>query len=53
MEDGGYHYVFTESPLDVPDSDFKRVNDGYATITKLTWDMRLNADDGELNGIGL
>ncbi|MBR1560887.1 MAG: 5'/3'-nucleotidase SurE [Clostridia bacterium] len=53
VEDGGYHYVFAESPLDVPDSDFKRVNDGYATITKLTWDMRLNADDGELNGIGL
>lgn len=40
-------------PMDDPDYDVLRVRDGYAVLTKLTWDFRLNADDAELGEIGL
>lgn len=36
-----------------PDSDVSLSEAGYATITKLTWDFRLNADDAELAEIEL
>ena len=49
----GYHYVYTPDPEWDPDSDMARIEAGYATITKLTWDMRLEADDRELWDIGL
>ena len=48
-----YHNIFHSVPLEDPHSDMARILAGYATITKLTWDMRLNEDDGELAEIGL
>lgn len=48
-----YHYVFRKVPLSDPTCDVARIDDGYATLTKLTWDMRLNADDSDMNEIGL
>ena len=39
-------------PLDAPDYDMTRTAQGYASITRLTWDMRLNGDAGELEHIG-
>ena len=40
-------------PLDEPDYDVALAEQGYAVITKLTWDMRLNADDSDMLEIGL
>lgn len=40
-------------PMDDPAYDLSMIDAGWATLTKLTWDFRLNADDGELNEIGL
>ena len=40
-------------PMDRPDYDVVLVDQGYAVITKLTWDFRVNADDAELGEIGL
>ncbi len=40
-------------PMDDPEYDLVKTHAGYATLTKLTWDFRLNADDRELNEIGL
>ena len=39
--------------FDDPLYDLVRVNEGYATLTKLTWDFRMNADDAELGEIRL
>ena len=36
-----------------PDSDVVKVREGYAAITKLTWDFRLNAEDSDMAEIGL
>lgn len=41
------------SPLEAEHGDAGLVARGYATITKLTWDLRMDADDSELNEIGL
>ena len=42
------------APLDMPsDGDVPLAEAGYATLTKLTWDIRHNADDGDLAEIGL
>ena len=50
----GFLYANGEGqpPYD-PDYDTIRTGQGYATLTKLTWDMRLNADDAELGKIDL
>lgn len=49
-----YHYKSgTFPPMDNPDYDLVRINEGYATITKLTWDLRLDADDSDLKEIGV
>ena len=40
-------------PMDDPEYDLSLIDAGWATLTKLTWDFRLNADDGELNEIGM
>ena len=42
-----------EPPLDDPKYDMVQIDRGYATLTKLSWDWRMDADDGELGGIGL
>jgi 5'-nucleotidase len=39
--------------LNDPEYDVCKTNRGYATLTKLTWDIRLNADDSELGEIEL
>lgn len=39
--------------LDDPDYDVVKTGQGYVSLTKLTWDMRLNADDRELGEIEL
>ncbi|MBQ6346578.1 MAG: 5'/3'-nucleotidase SurE [Clostridia bacterium] len=36
-----------------PAYDTCRTDQGYASLTKLTWNLRLNEDDSELGGIGL
>ena len=50
----GFLYANGEGqpPYD-PDYDTISTGQGYATLTKLTWDMRLNADDAELGKIDL
>lgn len=40
-------------PMDNPDYDLVRIHEGYATITKLTWDLRLNAEDADMREIGI
>ncbi|MBR1820295.1 MAG: 5'/3'-nucleotidase SurE [Clostridia bacterium] len=52
-EDGGWRYRGVPRDFDSEDYDLVKVGQGYCTLTKLTWDMRLNADDSELNGIEL
>lgn len=52
-EDGGYRYRGVPRPFEDPEYDLTKINAGYCTLTKLTWDFRLNAEDGELNRIGL
>lgn len=48
-----YRYVYHEVPLEDPDFDMKRIQAGYATITKLTWDMRMLTGDEDMLEIGL
>ena len=49
-----YYYANSEGqPMEDPDYDVLRIGQGYATITKLTWDFRLNADDADMAEIGL
>ena len=52
-EDGGWRYRGIPRPFCGEDYDLIRAEQGYCTLTKLTWDFRLNADDRELNEIGL
>ena len=53
LEADGYHYVYRYVPLEDPNMDMVRIDQSYATITKLTWDMRMPVDDAELREIGL
>lgn len=49
-----YRYQYTHPLKDeLPDGDAGLIARGFATITKLTWDIRMNADDRELAEIGL
>ena len=54
-EGPGYRFLNGEAHRRTfrPDSDVLLVQRGYATLTKLTWDFRMNADDSELAEIGL
>ena len=52
-EDGGWFYRSAERTFEDENWDMVRVEQGYCALTKLTWDMRMNADDGELNEIEL
>lgn len=52
----GVRYQFQNGdglPLDDPEYDVSKTAQGYATLTKLTWDMRLDAGDRELGEIEL
>lgn len=51
--DGGWRPKDAPMAFDDPRYDLVRVTQGWCALTKLTWDMRLNADDEELNEIGL
>lgn len=49
-----YHFRMGRGlPLDDPEYDLALIDRGFATITKLTWDLRLGADDSEMAEIGL
>lgn len=48
-----YYKSGTFPPMDDPNYDGVKIRQGYATVTKLTWDIRLNADDSEINTINL
>ena len=52
-EDGGWLYDVDPRAFDDPEYDTTTIDRGYCTLTKLTWDWRLNAEDGELGEIGL
>ena len=55
-DDEGPCYRYTYVPEKLPEDiayDMPCVSAGFATLTKLTWDMRLDADDAELNEITL
>ena len=52
-EDGGWRYCGEPGHFENEEYDVVRAAQGYCTLTKLTWDMRLNADDKELGEIGL
>ena len=57
LEDGqGARYIYrggAGQPAEDPNHDTVLTTRGYATLTKLTWDFRLNADDSELGQIQL
>ena len=53
-DEGGACYRLRNNepvPMDDPEYDTCKNSQGYATLTKLTWDFRLNADDSELGRI--
>ena len=52
-EDGGWRYLGFPRRFEDERYDTVLVDRGFATLTKLTWDWRLDADDAELNEIGL
>ena len=53
-EDGKYMYTHgVNVPFDDPECDVLRMREGYAPLTKLTWDMRLNAPHPDVSAIRL
>ena len=49
-----YRFQYNDAvPMTDPEGDVGLVERGYATITKLTWDFRLDAPDGDMREIGL
>ena len=51
--DGGWQYCAEPRDFDDPEYDLVKIGQGWCTLTKLTWDFRLNADDRELGEIEL
>jgi len=51
--EGGWLYRGRGRDFDPTGTDVGLCRQGFATMTKLTWDFRLNADDSELNEIEL
>lgn len=51
--DGGWLYCGTPRQIDLAGTDVGLTRAGYASLTKLTWDFRLNEDDGELGTVEL
>ena len=52
-EDGRWRYRGIGRDFAGDDLDLILLQRGYCTMTKLTWDWRMNAPDDELNDIGL
>lgn len=56
-DEQGCSYRYRSSGLprrhDDPEYDTFKTDQGFATLTKLTWDFRMNEDDAELGEIGL
>ena len=50
---GGYRYRGMPRTFAESEYDTTKIDRGFATLTKLTWDFRLNAGDAELGEIGL
>lgn len=49
-----YRFDYNEEvPMTDPDGDVGLIERGYATITKLTWDFRMDAPDDDMREIGL
>ena len=49
-----YRFQYNDAvPMTDPEGDVGLVEQGYATITKLTWDFHLDAPDGDMREIGL
>lgn len=40
-------------PFEDPEGDVGLIDEGYATITKMTWDFRMNATDDDMRDIGM
>ncbi len=53
LTDDGWRYCGMPRQIDLTGTDVGLTQAGYASLTKLTWDFRLNAEDGELNEISL
>lgn len=55
--DGEIRYAYTHgvdtAPLDDPDCDVLLTRAGYATLTKLSWNLKLNAPDPDVSDIRL
>ncbi|MDO4866101.1 MAG: 5'/3'-nucleotidase SurE [Clostridia bacterium] len=51
--DDGWQYSAEPRDFDDPEYDLVKIGKGWCTLTKLTWDFRLNADDRELGEIEL
>ena len=51
--DGRWRYKSRYREYQGDDYDITKTGQGFASLTKLTWDFRLNADDAELGQIGL
>ena len=53
-EDGKYQYTHgVNVPYNDLNCDKLRIQDGFATLTKLTWDIRANADEPDVSEIQL
>lgn len=56
-DEQGHGYLYRGSGsaqgLDDPEYDTCRTDQGFVSLTKLTWDFRMNEDDAELGEIGL
>ena len=52
-EGGGWSYRGISREFSGEDYDLFLAQRGYCTLTKLTWDWRMNAPDDELNEIDL
>jgi len=54
VEADTYRFEFNAPvSLEVPEADASLIGQGYATITRLTWDCRLNAPEDDLRDIGM
>lgn len=49
-----YHYRHgVNPPFDDPRCDLLRVKEGFATLTKATWDLRMDGDDPDISSFAL
>lgn len=52
--DNAYRFLYNSPvPMEDPSGDVGLIGQGYATITKVTWDFRMNAPEDDMREIGL